>query len=73
MSKAKDKIASQARNAPPIADHIEQQLQAAYSEILQEPIPARFLGVLDMLESGAKESKSVKRASVVKDASQAKY
>jgi hypothetical protein len=52
MLKAGRGISSQGHAAPQIAEHVEQQLQAAYSEVLHEPIPARFLDVLDMLEGG---------------------
>jgi hypothetical protein len=50
MSKAGRGISSQGHTTPQIAEHVEQQLQAAYSEVLHEPIPSRFLDVLDMLE-----------------------
>jgi hypothetical protein len=50
MAKLREATASQVHPAPQIADHVEQQLQAAYSEVLHEPIPARFLNVLDGLE-----------------------
>ncbi|GLI92727.1 NepR family anti-sigma factor [Methylocystis echinoides] len=52
MLKAGRGISSQGHAAPQIAEHVEQQLQASYSEVLHEPIPARFLDVLDMLEGG---------------------
>jgi len=52
LPKVVKRVASQGHAAPRIADHVEQQLQTAYSEVLHEPIPARFLSVLDMLEKG---------------------
>ncbi len=50
MRKAVKRVRSHGPSTPQIAEHVEQQLQSAYSEVLHEPIPARFLNVLDMLE-----------------------
>jgi hypothetical protein len=50
MGKLREAKATQAHTAPQIAEHVEQQLQASYSEVLHEPIPSRFLAVLDILE-----------------------
>lgn len=50
MGKLRVAKATQAHTAPQIAEHVEQQLQASYSEVLHEPIPSRFLSVLDLLE-----------------------
>jgi hypothetical protein len=50
MGKLREAKATQTHTAPQIAEHVEQQLQASYSEVLHEPIPSRFLAVLDSLE-----------------------
>jgi hypothetical protein len=60
MLKAGRGISSQGHATPQIAEHVEQQLQAAYSEVLHEPIPARFLDVLDMLEGAGAGKTSAK-------------
>ncbi len=37
---------------PELQDHIGRQLRAVYNELLQEPIPDRFLRLLADLEQG---------------------
>lgn len=41
------------RRKPSIQDHIGQELRAMYDEVLQQPIPDRFLDLLKALDEKA--------------------
>lgn len=44
------------RRKPSIQDHIGQELRAMYDEVLQQPIPDRFLDLLKALDEKADKS-----------------
>jgi hypothetical protein len=41
------------RRKPSVQDHIGQELRAMYDEVLQQPIPDRFLELLNALDEKA--------------------
>lgn len=41
------------KRKPSIQDHIGQELRAMYDEVLQQPIPDRFLELLEALDKKA--------------------
>lgn len=47
---------SSARRKPSVQDHIGQELRAMYDEVLQQPIPDRFLDLLKALDEKADKS-----------------
>ena len=44
------------RRKPSIQDHIGQELRAMYDEVLQQPIPDRFVDLLNALDEKADKS-----------------
>jgi hypothetical protein len=44
------KAASEGRMEPELQDHIGRQLRAVYNQILEEPVPERFLKLLADLQ-----------------------
>jgi hypothetical protein len=48
-------VALPKKRGPNVKDHISRQLKALYSEVANQPVPDRFLELLDRLDEKSKK------------------